>query len=408
MFKSKKINHNNSGFGNLRIGRPSVVSFLLLNAILITIGILLVWSAFSYVDEVTHAEGRIIPSSRMQIVQNMEGGIVRSINVKQGDVVEKDDVVLQMESVQYSSELDSKKQQVMSLMAKQARLQAEVNDQTLLFTKEFSAMASQYVQTEMSEFDSRRRRLNADVNLLESQLNSGQQELEIVRKMTERGLEPQIELVRTQARVDELRNKIESMKRQFKSESATELSRVVLELNPLRQTLPAFADKLNRTQVKAPLKGVVNRVMVNTVGGVIKPGEPIVEIVPFDDTLVVEAQIRPQDIGFIHLGQSANVKITAYDYSIFGSLKGQITNISPDSVSKEERGQVMYYYVARIETSAKVIQSLEKNLPIIPGMQAQVDIITGNKSVLSYLLRVMRRSAGVKFGMNVPPGAGSI
>lgn len=387
MFKSKKINHNNSGFGNLRIGRPSVVSFLLLNAILITIGILLVWSAFSYVDEVTHAEGRIIPSSRMQIVQNMEGGIVRSINVKQGDVVEKDDVVLQMESVQYSSELDSKKQQVMSLMAKQARLQAEVNDQSLQFTKEFSAMASQYVQTEMSEFDSRRRRLNADVNLLESQLNSGQQELEIVKKMTERGLEPQIELVRTQARVDELRNKIESMKRQFKSESATELSRVVLELNPLRQTLPAFADKLNRTQVKAPLKGVVNRVMVNTVGGVIKPGEPIVEIVPFDDTLVVEAQIRPQDIGFIHLGQSANVKITAYDYSIFGSLKGQITNISPDSVSKEERGQVMYYYVARIETSAKVIQSLEKNLPIIPGMQAQVDIITGNKSVLSYLLK---------------------
>ena len=387
MFKSKKINHNNSGFGNLRIGRPSVVSFLLLNAILITIGILLVWSAFSYVDEVTHAEGRIIPSSRMQIVQNMEGGIVRSINVKQGDVVEKDDVVLQMESVQYSSELDSKKQQVMSLMAKQARLQAEVNDQSLQFTKEFSAMASQYVQTEMSEFDSRRRRLSADVNLLESQLNSGQQELEIVRKMTERGLEPQIELVRTQARVDELRNKIESMKRQFKSESATELSRVVLELNPLRQTLPAYADKLNRTQVKAPLKGVVNRVMVNTVGGVIKPGEPIVEIVPFDDTLVVEAQIRPQDIGFIHLGQSANVKITAYDYSIFGSLKGQITNISPDSVSKEERGQVMYYYVARIETSAKVIQSLEKNLPIIPGMQAQVDIITGNKSVLSYLLK---------------------
>ena len=387
MFKSKKINHNNSGFGNLRIGRPSVVSFLLLNAILITIGILVVWSAFSYVDEVTHAEGRIIPSSRMQIVQNMEGGIVRSINVKQGDVVEKDDVVLQMESVQYSSELDSKKQQVMSLMAKQARLQAEVNDQSLQFTKEFSAMASQYVQTEMSEFESRRRRLNADVNLLESQLNSGQQELEIVKKMTERGLEPQIELVRTQARVDELRNKIESMKRQFKSESATELSRVVLELNPLRQTLPAFADKLNRTQVKAPLKGVVNRVMVNTVGGVIKPGEPIVEIVPFDDTLVVEAQIRPQDIGFIHLGQSANVKITAYDYSIFGSLKGKITNISPDSVSKEERGQVMYYYVARIETSAKVIQSLEKNLPIIPGMQAQVDIITGNKSVLSYLLK---------------------
>ncbi len=387
MNKPKKISYTKTGFGNLRIGRPSVVSFLLLNAILVTIGGLLVWSAFSNVDEVTHAEGRVIPSSHMQVVQNMEGGIVKSINVKQGDLVEKDDVVLSMESVQFSSEFDSKKQQVMSLIAKEARLLAEVNETGLAYTKEFTAMAGHYVSAETSEFETRKRRLHADLSLLESQVQSGQQELDIVRKLTERGLEPQIELVRTQARVDEARNKMESMRRQFKSESATELSRVVLELNPLRQTLPAYADKVNRTQVKAPLKGLVNRVMINTVGGVIKPGEPVVEIVPYDDNLVVEAQIRPQDIGFIRMGQSANVKFTAYDYSIFGSLKGTITNISPDSVSKEERGQVAYYYVARIETSTKAIKSLEQNLPIIPGMQAQVDIITGNKSVLSYLLK---------------------
>ena len=387
MNKPKKISYTKTGFGNLRIGRPSVVSFLLLNAILVTIGGLLVWSAFSNVDEVTHAEGRVVPSSHMQVVQNMEGGIVKSINVKQGDLVEKDDVVLSMESVQFSSEFDSKKQQVMSLIAKEARLLAEVNETGLAYTKEFTAMAGHYVSAETSEFETRKRRLHADLSLLESQVQSGQQELDIVRKLTERGLEPQIELVRTQARVDEARNKMESMRRQFKSESATELSRVVLELNTLRQTLPAYADKVNRTQVKAPLKGLVNRVMINTVGGVIKPGEPVVEIVPYDDNLVVEAQIRPQDIGFIRMGQSANVKFTAYDYSIFGSLKGTITNISPDSVSKEERGQVAYYYVARIETSTKAIKSLEQNLPIIPGMQAQVDIITGNKSVLSYLLK---------------------
>ena len=387
MNKPKKISYTKTGFGNLRIGRPSVVSFLLLNAIVVTIVGLLVWSAYSNVDEVTHAEGRVVPSSHMQVVQNMEGGIVKSINVKRGDLVEKDDVVLSMESVQFSSEFDSKKQQVMSLMAKEARLLAEVNETGLSYTKEFTAMAGHYVSVETSEFETRKRRLQADLSLLESQVQSGQQELDIVRKLTERGLEPQIELVRTQARVDEARNKMESMRRQFKSESATELSRVVLELNPLRQTLPAYADKVNRTQVKAPLKGLVNRVMINTVGGVIKPGEPVVEIVPYDDNLVVEAQIRPQDIGFIRMGQSANVKFTAYDYSIFGSLKGTITNISPDSVSKEERGQVAYYYVARIETSTKAIKSLEQNLPIIPGMQAQVDIITGNKSVLSYLLK---------------------
>ena len=387
MNKPKKISYTKTGFGNLRIGRPSVVSFLLLNAIVVTIVGLLVWSAYSNVDEVTHAEGRVVPSSHMQVVQNMEGGIVKSINVKRGDLVEKDDVVLSMESVQFSSEFDSKKQQVMSLMAKEARLLAEVNETGLSYTKEFTAMAGHYVSVETSEFETRKRRLHADLSLLESQVQSGQQELDIVRKLTERGLEPQIELVRTQARVDEARNKMESMRRQFKSESATELSRVVLELNPLRQTLPAYADKVNRTQVKAPLKGLVNRVMINTVGGVIKPGEPVVEIVPYDDNLVVEAQIRPQDIGFIRMGQSANVKFTAYDYSIFGSLKGTITNISPDSVSKEERGQVAYYYIARIETSTKAIKSLEQNLPIIPGMQAQVDIITGNKSVLSYLLK---------------------
>jgi adhesin transport system membrane fusion protein len=387
MNKPKKMNYSKAGFGNLRIGRPSVVSFLLLNAILVTMGVLVVWSAYSKVDEVTHAEGRVIPSSHMQVIQNMEGGIVKSINVKQGDVVERDDVVLSMESVQFSAELDSKRQQVLSLMAKEARLRAEVYDTPLTFTKEFSGMAAHYVSTEMSEYESRKRRLNADLSLLESQVQSGQQELDIVRKLTERGLEPQIELVRTQARVDEARNKMESMRRQFKSDSATELSRVVLELNPMRQTLPAFADKVNRTQIKAPMKGVVNRVMINTIGGVIKPGEPVIEIVPYDDNLVVEAQIRPQDIGFIHMGQSANVKFTAYDYSIFGSLKGTVTNISPDAVSKEERGQLNYYYVARIETSTKAIQSLEKNLPIIPGMQAQVDIITGNKSVLSYLLK---------------------
>ena len=387
MNKPKKIDYNKSGFGNLRIGRPSLVSFMLLNAIVVTMIVLVVWSAYSNVDEITHAEGRVIPSTHMQIVQNMEGGIVKSINVKQGDVVEKDDIVLSMESVQFSSELDSKRQQVLSLMAKEARLRAEVNGTGLSYTPDFTAMAGQYVSTELSEFESRRRRLSADLALLESQVQSGQEELDIVRKLTERGLEPQIELVRTQARVEEARNKMESMRRQFKSDSSTELSRVVIELNPLRETLPAFADKVNRTQVRAPMKGVVNRVLVKTVGGVIKPGEPIIEIVPFDDNLVVEAQIRPQDIGFIRLGQVADVKISAYDYSIFGSLKGTIINISPDSVSKEERGQVMYYYVARIETSTKAIKSLEKNLPIIPGMQAQVDIITGNKSVLSYFLK---------------------
>ena len=148
-----------------------------------------------------------------------------------------------------------------------------------------------------------------------------------------------------------------------------------------------LADRVERTYVRAPMKGVVNRVLVTTLGGVIKPGEAVLELVPSDDVLVVEAQVRPQDIGFVKIGQSANVKISAYDYSIFGSMSGQVTQISADAVSREERGQTVYYYIARIETQTSVMNSLGKKLPIIPGMQAQVDIITGNKSVLSYLLK---------------------
>jgi adhesin transport system membrane fusion protein len=155
----------------------------------------------------------------------------------------------------------------------------------------------------------------------------------------------------------------------------------------MRKQLPALADKVERTYVKAPMKGVVNRVLVTTIGGVLRPGEPLMEIVPSDDVLVVEAQVRPQDIGFVKLGQSANVKVTAYDYSIFGSMMGRVTQISADAVSKEERGQTNYYYIARVETSTSVMNSLGKKLPIIPGMQAQVDIITGNKTVLNYLLK---------------------
>jgi adhesin transport system membrane fusion protein len=177
------------------------------------------------------------------------------------------------------------------------------------------------------------------------------------------------------------------LKKQYKSEISAELAKTSLELNPLKKSLPALADRVDRTYIKAPMKGIVNRVLVNTLGGVLRPGEQVLEVVPADDVLVVEAQIRPQDIGFVKVGQSANVKISAYDYSIFGSMKGLVTNLSADAISREERGQTVYYYLARIETKTSVMNSLGKKLPIIPGMQAQVDIITGNKTVMQYLMK---------------------
>jgi len=381
------IPRQNLGFAQVRMGRSMKASFVLLNTILLAIVAMIAWAGYSNVDEVTHAEGRVMPSSKMQVVQNMEGGIIQSINVKQGDLVEQGDIILNLASTQYTSDFESKSQLVFSLTAKRSRLEAEVMDKPLVFSAELIEQAPLTVQNETNEYKNRKMRLNADVSVLQSQYKNASYELDIIKKMVERGLEPQLELIRVQSRVDDARNKIESLRRQFKSDASSELSKTVFELNPLKETLPAFADKVTRTALKAPLKGVVNRILINTLGGVIKPGEPVVEIVPYEDFLVVEAQVRPQDIGFIRIGQDANVKITAYDYSIFGSLTGKITQISADALSKEDRGQVMYYYLARIETQTSALKTLEKNLPIIPGMQAQVDIITGNKSVLNYLLK---------------------
>ena len=375
------------GLYHARIGQPHKASFMLVYTIFGLILVLLLWAAFARIDEVTHAEGRMIPSAKMQVLQNMEGGIVEKINVQQGDLVEKGQILLTLSSTQFVADFETKKQQVLSLMAKEARLMAESDDKPLVFAPDFSEAAKTYVSIEQAEYQNRKMRLRADMVVYENQLKNASAELEIVKRLVDRGLEPKLEQIRTEARVDEARSKLESLKRQFKSEVSAELSKTALELNPLKKTLPALADRVERTYIKAPMKGAVNRVLVTTLGGVLKPGEPMLEVVPVDDVLVVEAQIRPQDIGFVKIGQNANVKISAYDYSIFGSMKGVVTSLSADAISREERGQTVYYYLARIETKTSVMNSLGKKLPIIPGMQAQVDVITGNKTVLQYLMK---------------------
>lgn len=375
------------GLYHSRIGQPHKASFVLINTITGLLLIMLVWATFSRVDEVTHAEGRMIPSAKMQVLQNMEGGIVEKISVQQGDLVEKGQVLVTLSSTQFVADFETKKQQVLSLMAKEARLMAEVQDKPLVFAADFTEMAKNYVNLEQTEYQNRQSRLRADMHVYENQLKNASSELDIIKRLVERGLEPRLEQIRTEARVDEARGKLDAVKKQFKSDASAELAKTSLDLNPLKKSLPALADRVDRTFIKAPMKGVVNRVMVTTIGGVIKPGEQVLEVVPADDVLVVEAQIRPQDIGFVKMGQNANVKISAYDYSIFGSMQGVVTNLSADAISREERGQTVYYYLARIETKTSVMNSLGKKLPIIPGMQAQVDIITGNKTVMQYLMK---------------------
>ncbi len=383
-----------------------------------------IWIAVAEVDTVTRADGRVIPSAKMQVIQNLEGGIVAEILVKQGQAVHAGDRLVALSTVQHDGDLKSRYQQVLALEARAARLLALANGQQPRFPKSVADSAPDLMAGETATFLSKKLEQESQLGVLAAQLEQktselneariallatrkslelGREERATVARLVERGLEPRLELVRidrsfaeqegradvANATIERLRSAInemgsrkDAMVRQFRSDALNELNRTMADLSPLKQAMPALVDKVSRTEIKAPMKGIVNRVFVTTLGGIVKPGDPIVEVVPGDDQLVVEALVSPKDIGFVKLGQASRVKITAYDYSIFGAMDGSVQSISADAVPNE-KGEA--FFQVRIETRTKAIEAIGRNLPIIPGMQAQIDIITGKKTILQFL-----------------------
>ena len=383
-----------------------------------------VWIAIAEVDTVTRADGRVIPSAKMQVIQNLEGGIVTEIRVKQGQSVKDGDRLVALSTLQADGDMNSRYQQVLGLEARAARLAALASGQQPKFPKSVTDSAPELMSVEMATFLSKKLEQESQASVLSAQLEQKTRELEeakigllatrkslelgreeraTVARLVERGLEPRLELVRidrtfaeqegraevaavtierVRAAINEIGSRKDAMLRQFRSDALNELNRTMADLSPLKQAMPALVDKVSRTEIKAPLNGIVNRVFVTTVGGIVRPGDPIVEVVPADDQLVVEALVSPKDIGFILLGQPARVKITAYDYSIFGAMDGIVQSISADAVPNE-KGEA--FFQVRIETKTTAINAIDKKLPIMPGMQAQIDIITGKKTILQFL-----------------------
>ena len=399
-------------------------SLILLWSITGVFVVLFIWIAFAEVDTVTRADGRVVPSSKLQIIQNLEGGIVAEILVKSGAAVEKGDKLVGLSAVLHDAEMNSRHQQLLALDARASRLTALSSGTKPKFSKDVIANAPEVLAAENIAYQSKKGEQESQVSVLDAQLVQKQRELEEVQAsmvatkrslvlgreerdtiahLVERGLEPRLELVRTErtlaelegraaiaavtiervrSAINEMRARRDATMRQFRSEELAELGRTMADLNAMQQSMPALTDRVARTEIRAPMKGIVNRLFVATLGGIVKPGDPIVEIVPADDQLVVEALVHPKDIGFVKLGQTANVKITAYDYSIFGSMEGKVINISGDAVPNE-KGEA--FYQVRIETKTLAIEAIDKKLPIIPGMQAQIDIITGKKTILQFL-----------------------
>lgn len=406
--------------------RPHGLSHMLLLAVVSFFAIFLAWAHWALIDEVTRGEGKVIPSRQIQIVQNLEGGILAGMLVREGQVVEEGQVLLRIDNVRAESDYREKRARYMALMAAQARLQAEIDDGKLVFPSEVMAEAREVAEKELMLFNTRQENLDNEVQILRSQSQQREQELkELETKLAqyERSLElareelrlaepaarrgdmsqslfiklqrevndlrgavegTRASLVRVRAAIREASQKVERALSAFRSQAQQELTDKAAELAGIREIVLAGADRVRRTEVRSPVRGTVKQIKLNTVGGVVQPGQDILEIVPLEDSLLVEAHVRPADIAFIRPGLPATVKITAYDYSIYGDLKGRVEDISADTIANE-RGES--FYRVRIRTERNHLGTDDKPLSIIPGMTAQVDVLTGRKSVLQYLLK---------------------
>ncbi len=384
-----------------------------------------VWAALAHVDEVTRGDAKVIPSRQLQLVQSFDGGVVSEILVKEGQVVEKDQLLLKIDETRATSGVRESAAQGFALRARQARLRALAEGSR--FSPPAASAGSveeqRIVDEERRLYESRLSELNTLLAINQQQLQQRQQELGEMRarktsadRSLELGLQElaktrpllasgavsevdilrlerdvarsrgeseqsSAQIARVQAAIGEAQRKTVETELTFRNEARRELAEVLGKLNALNEGAVALADKVDKSQIRSPVRGRVQRLLANTVGGVVQPGKDIVEIVPLDDALVLEARVLPKDIAFIAPGQAATVKFSAYDFSIYGGMAAEVENISPDTVI-DERGNA--YYLVRVRT---VGAKFNDRLPIIPGMTAEVDILTGNKSVLSYLLK---------------------
>ena len=401
---------------------------ILVRALGLVAVLFLVWAAVAQIDEVTKGEGKVIPSRQLQVLQSLDGGIVSEIAVQEGQVVEANQLLLQIDSTRFESSAREGRAQYMALMAKAARLRAIAENKPFDPPAEVVQEEPQIVDEERRLFETRTSELQAQLSISRQQLAQRQQELAEARARREQaakaydltareltvtkplmasGAVSEVELLRlerdvarfrgeqemasaqisrVQAAISEANRKIEEVELNFRNDARKDLADTVGKLNAMSETNVGLADKVKHSAIRSPVKGTVKRLLINTVGGVVQPGKDIVEVVPLDEALLLEAKVLPKDIAFLRPGQRAVVKFTAYDFSIYGGLEGTLEQIGADSVS-DEKGNT--FYIVRVRTNKP---SLGENMPIIPGMVAEVDIVTGQKSILAYLLKPVLRA----------------
>lgn len=390
--------------------------------------ILIIWASIANVDEITRGDGKVIPSKQLQVIQSLDGGIISQILVKEGQTVREGQVLLKIDATRFISGYRESRTTYLALLAKAARLTAVAEGAPFVPPKEVAAEEPLLAQQEQLLYSNRKAELESQITMARVQLQQRSQELveararnesasqgleftskelRLTKPLVESGAVSDVDLLRLQrdvsrysgekaqtaaqigrlqAAISEAQTKIQNVELEFRNQARTELADTQAKINSLGESSVALSDKVKQADIKSPMNGTIKRLLFNTIGGVVPPGKDIVEIVPLEDTLLLEARVNPRDIAFLRPAQNAKVKFTAYDFAIYGSLDGTLEHIGADSLV-DDKGNA--YYLVRVRTTKS---SLGKGLPIIPGMVAEVDILTGKKSVLSYLLKPVLRA----------------
>ncbi len=350
------------------------------------------WAWFFEIDEVSSGSGKVIPTSRDQVIQSLEGGILSKLNVREGQIVEKGTVLAQLDPTRGESSVEETAARYRAALAARARLEAEVAGRAQI---NFPAELNDWPDLKAAEtslFHSRRASLNETVSGLTQALTLARRELGINQSLIASGAASNIEVIRLQRQVADLELKLSEARSQYMVQSREEFAKADADVTSLQSVVRGREDMLDRTTLIAPLRAIVKSLDVTTIGGVIAPGGSVMTLVPVGDQLLVETRISPRDIAFIHPGQSALVKVTAYDYSIYGGLEGKVETIAPDTLRDEVKPEIVYYRVlVRTDSDVLTTQS-SKQLPITPGMVTTTDIRTGRKTVWDYITKPLNKT----------------
>lgn len=360
----------------------------------ITVVIFVIWASLTSIDQIVRGPGKLVPTSNTQVIQNLEGGLLSELLVTEGQIVEKDQILARLSDKRFKAAFEELESEVLALEIKLKRLEAEINQEDNFFipddlkqqAKEVSASETQLFYARSLEFESAKESLEKSLQLFN-------REEAILAKSVKRRIAPEIDLVKARQSRNDIKSQLSALTNEFMLTRTEEHAKVLTELNQARANYANRKDQLFRTTLTAPTRGIVNKVLITTIGGVAPPGEPILELTPLEDDLQIEAEISPKDVAFIYPGMRSTIKLTAYDYTIYGSFSGKVIHVSADTFEKQNTREPEPYYKVLIELDKDALETKDKKIEIRPGMLADTELHVGKNTIMSYLLKPLFKAS---------------